>query len=138
TSSFTAPLTLAAGAGAYVTAVSPPGPERWGDYYGAAADPADPAGVWVTGEYHAAPTQDGNWSTSVSRITYVGSAANPPDAPFDVTATAGAASAAIQWAVPADGGSPIISYTVTAAPGGQSVTVPSGAHSATVGGLANG
>ncbi|MXQ65788.1 hypothetical protein GQ466_17330 [Actinomadura rayongensis] len=45
-----------------------------------------------------------------------------PGRPTQVVATAGAAQAAITWSAPADGGSPITSYTVTATPGGRTVT----------------
>jgi hypothetical protein len=54
-----------------------------------------------------------------------------PDAPEDVSATAGNGSATVSWSPPdADGGSPVTSYTVTAtdvtnaANGGQAVTGP--------------
>src|SRR5207302_504393 len=40
-------------------------------------------------------------------------APTPPDAPTAVTATAGNASATVTWTAPANGGSPITSYTVT-------------------------
>jgi hypothetical protein len=43
----------------------------------------------------------------------------------------------VSWAAPADGGSRVTRYTVTASPGGASVTT-TGATSATVTGLANG
>jgi len=62
-------------------------------------------------------------------------------APPFVTATAGNARAFLQWGVPAnDGGSPIVSYRVTASPGGQSMTVPvkPGTQSGTLTGLSNG
>ena len=62
-----------------------------------------------------------------------------PGAPSIGTATAGNAQATVTWTAPAlDGGSPITSYTVTAAPGGLSTTVAAPATSATVPGLTNG
>jgi hypothetical protein len=62
-----------------------------------------------------------------------------PGAPSIGTATAGDGSAVVRWAAPADdGGAPVESYTVTAAPSGAAVTVPAGARSATVMPLANG
>jgi hypothetical protein len=64
--------------------------------------------------------------------------ATAPDAPSAVQATRGASSASVSWSVPADNGSPITSYTVTAAPGGRSVTVPGDTTSATITGLTNG
>jgi hypothetical protein len=65
----------------------------------------------------------------------------PPGAPISVSATAGHSSATVAWGVPFnDGGSPIISYTVTpfgaAAP--PAVTVPAPVTSITVNGLTNG
>lgn len=63
--------------------------------------------------------------------------ATEPDAPTDVTATAGDARASVTWNAPVDdGGDAIISYTVTASPGGATATV--GGTTATVTGLTNG
>ena len=62
--------------------------------------------------------------------------ATVPGAPTGVSATAGDRQAAVSFTAPADGGSPITSYTVTASPGGAAA---SGAGSPiTVSGLANG
>ena len=62
-----------------------------------------------------------------------------PGAPSAVTATAGDAQASVTWTAPtSDGGSPITSYTVTAAPGGQTASVIPPATGATVSGLTNG
>ena len=66
-----------------------------------------------------------------------------PDAPSAVAATAGNASAQLSWAAPADGGSPITSYTITpyAAGVAQTPTTLTGtppATSTTVSGLTNG
>ncbi len=50
---------------------------------------------------------------------------NPPGPPTDVSATAGNASAMVNWAAPADpGSSAITGYTVTANPGGQTCSSP--------------
>ena len=47
-----------------------------------------------------------------------------PGAPRTVSAYPGDKSASVQFGTPmADGGSPIISYTITANPGGRSITV---------------
>jgi surface antigen len=66
-----------------------------------------------------------------------------PSGPTGATATAGDGQASVQWnASLNDGGSSIISYTVTASPGGQSATTnaPEGATvlTTTVAGLTNG
>ena len=62
-----------------------------------------------------------------------------PGAPTAATATAGDGRATVSWTAPTtDGGSPLTSYTVTATPGGASVSVAASARSATVTGLTNG
>ena len=63
----------------------------------------------------------------------------PPAAPQDVQATGSDGRATVAWTAPADtGGSPIVSYRVTASPGGMGVTVGASARSATVTGLTSG
>jgi hypothetical protein len=42
--------------------------ERWGDYSGAAVDPANPAEVWVTAEYAASSTNHADWGTATGRL----------------------------------------------------------------------
>ena len=69
--------------------------------------------------------------------------AAPPNAPAGVTATGGNGSASVLWSAPADGGSPITSYSVTPYVGSVALTptVVSGnppATGATVTGLTNG
>jgi hypothetical protein len=61
-------------------------------------------------------------------------------APTGVTAQAGNGQATVAWAAPlSTGGHPILSYTVTASPGGNSVTTSDGTTTAdTVDGLTNG
>jgi Tol biopolymer transport system component len=62
-----------------------------------------------------------------------------PGAPTQVSATGGDSWAKVSWQPPLyDGGVPVASCTVTASPGGASVTVPASQTWATVLGLANG
>jgi hypothetical protein len=65
------------------------------------------------------------------------SAPTVPGAPTGVSAVAGNASATVSWTAPANGGSAITGYTVTASPGGATAST-TGATSATVTGLTNG
>ena len=78
-------------------------------------------------------------STGTDSLT-ITPAQTVPDAPTNVTAVAGNASATVSWVDPAnDGDSAISSYTVTASPGGASVNVNGAtATSGTVTGLTNG
>ena len=63
----------------------------------------------------------------------------PPGPPTNVVAKAAEASAIVSWSPPIDnGGSPITGYTVTASPGGATVTAGRNASSATVSGLTDG
>jgi hypothetical protein len=55
-----------------------------------------------------------------------------------VSATAGNASATVSWTAPANGGSTITGYTVTASPGGATATVSGSTLTATLTGLTNG
>lgn len=64
--------------------------------------------------------------------------AGPPDMPTAVSAVSGNASARVSWSAPRDNGSTITGYTVTASPGGRSVTVDGDLTAATVTGLTNG
>jgi titin len=65
-----------------------------------------------------------------------------PAAPTGVSAVAGNAAANVAWTPPANGGSPITSFTVTAlvngVPSGVTATAPGSATGATVTGLTNG
>jgi hypothetical protein len=65
-------------------------------------------------------------------------AATAPGAPTAVQALAGHGSASVSWTAPGDGGSPISGYTVTASPGGATVTVTGSTTSAAVSPLVNG
>ena len=50
---------------------------RWGDYSGAALDPANPSDVWLVGEYAGASSTNCNWATFVSRVTFAAVAQAP-------------------------------------------------------------
>jgi hypothetical protein len=62
--SFDNPITLAQGLASYQNGTT----NRWGDYSGAAPDPANPAHVWLTAEYQASATNAGNWGTATAEI----------------------------------------------------------------------
>ncbi|WP_141823057.1 glycoside hydrolase domain-containing protein [Humibacillus xanthopallidus] len=64
--------------------------------------------------------------------------ANAPSAPTSVSAVPGDRRATVRWSAAADNGSPITAYTVTASPGGATVTVAGTATTAVVTGLTNG
>jgi chitodextrinase len=61
-----------------------------------------------------------------------------PAAPTAVSAASAPESASVSWTAAADNGSPIIGYTVTASPGGETSTVDGTQTTATVTGLTNG
>ena len=93
--------------------------DPWGWQGAAGADPwpYDQGDLWLTGDPQNAI----------------------PSAPQNVTATAGNTAAAVSWAAPSfTAGNSIVNYTVTASPGGATVTVPANALTATVGGLTDG
>jgi len=84
-----------------------------------------------------------DWSNSRLRtVSLLGSAANAPDAPTAVSATAGDTTADLTWTAPvSDGGSPITGYTVTPNNGTTNltpVTVSAATTATTVTGLTDG
>ena len=57
----------------YDSATNCSGHNRWGDYNGAAMDPANPTDVWVASQYAANVTNPANtcvWGTEIARLTY--------------------------------------------------------------------
>jgi len=77
---------------------------------------------------------NGYWSDASNGIVPT----SVPRSPLNVSAASANFGASASWSAPSyDGGSPVTGYTVTASPGGASVTVPAAARSATVPGLSN-
>jgi hypothetical protein len=96
------------------TAIDPYG---WVGLAGADPWPSDQGDLWLTG----------------------GPRYPLPDAPTNLLAIAGDASATVSWNPPAyTGGLSVLGYMVTASPGGVTTTVGPGATSATLTGLSNG
>jgi titin len=89
----------------------------------------------ATGVSH---TQGGHSGNGVVAFTYTAAvaAASPPDAPFGVSAVASDGQASVWFDVGSANGAAISSFTVTAAPGGASVTGPG--SPITITGLTNG
>jgi len=65
------PQTIQPGQGLYTCFM------RWGDYSGAALDPATPNNVWVVGEYAGASSTNCEWATFVAQLTFVAAAPAP-------------------------------------------------------------
>lgn len=80
------------------------------------------------------------WPYDLGDLWLTGNPHDPtPDAPLNVAATPGAASATVTWSSPSfDGGSGIGSYTAVATPGGASVTVGGSVTKAVITNLAPG
>ncbi|HEY9288220.1 MAG TPA: peptidoglycan DD-metalloendopeptidase family protein [Candidatus Dormibacteraeota bacterium] len=75
---------------------------------------------------------NGFWSTASNAIVPT----SVPWPPLNAAAAPGNSGASVWWATPSyDGGTPLTGYTVTASPGGASVSVSAAAHSAFVPGL---
>jgi len=105
---------------------------HWGAYVTSSWTAIDPYG-WSGAVADPWPADAGSlWLTSSPQYPL-------PDAATGPTAVAGNGSALVTWQAPAfTGGLPITTYTVTASPGGASVSVPGAQTSATVPGLTNG
>src|SRR6185312_16698783 len=68
---FTQPVVVARSA-------SPYRGDRYGDYFGAAADPTDPATVWVAGESGTDIAGGSGWSTYVASAAVTPAGGSPP------------------------------------------------------------
>ncbi len=76
---------------------------------------------------------------SVATAVVTPQALTVPGAPTGLVATGGNASAQLAWTAPANnGGSPLISYTITSTPGALTMTVPATQSGAVFTGLTNG
>src|SRR3989442_11239840 len=104
-------------------------------------------GVYVTSSWTAidpygwaGPGGADPWPSDVGDLWLTGGPRYPlPDAPTNLLAIAGDASATVSWNPPVyTGGLSVQAYMVTASPGGQTTTVGPGASSATLTGLSNG
>lgn len=80
------------------------------------------------------------WPSDQGNLWLTGSPQYPiPWAPSNVTAAPGNASAMLSWSPPTfDGGAPIVSYLITASPGGTTMVSNGAGTTATFGGLTNG
>jgi hypothetical protein len=58
--------------------------ERWGDYFGSAQDPTNPADIWMVSEYQASSSGTG-WGTTITEANVAGPIAPPPPPPATVT-----------------------------------------------------
>jgi hypothetical protein len=81
----------------------------------------------------ALTTNDGNASAMTD--FFGGGTTTVPGAPTNVTATAGRRSATVNWSASASNGCAITGYTVTASPGGSTITTGGTTTSATIKGL---
>ena len=113
------------------------------------ADPADmPAATTATGRF-TVPDTPGSHQVTVIATTWNGGGTSRatgsvtgyptvPAAPGSVTAVAWAGTAVVTWAPAAANGSPITGYTVTATPGGRTITLDETWAEATFTELTNG
>ena len=102
-------------------------------------------GTWSVRLYPLTDTvgNSGSFTTHPTKLTVTNGTADgaptAPSSPQSPRAKPGNASVQVSWIAPVDdGGSPVSSYTVTAVPGGRSVTVTGSATTVRVSGLVNG
>ena len=70
---FTAPVTIAQSSGPHVG-------DRYGDYFGAGRDPANPGVIWVVGETATAPDGGNGWGTAIGSLVVTPAGGTPPAA----------------------------------------------------------
>lgn len=70
---FTAPVTIAQSSGPHVG-------DRYGDYFGAGRDPANPGLIWVVGETATAAGDGNGWGTAVGSLVVTPAGGAPPAA----------------------------------------------------------
>ncbi len=95
---------------------------RWGDYLGAAVDPADPSCVWVVGQY-AKDTAGPNWGTYIAATSFsstgCGGATPMPTTAPTVTPTPTATPTPTVTPTPAATPTPTVTPTPTKQPDGD-------------------
>jgi len=114
-----APQTIQPGAGLYTCA------NRWGDYNGAALDPANPNNVWVVGEYAGASSSNCEWATFVAQLTLAAATAGDYSlsvAPASQTVAAGNSASYTVTITPSGGFTGQVNLTIGGLPGGATGT----------------
>jgi uncharacterized membrane protein len=105
---------------------------RYGDYFGAAPDPSDPAKIWVNGEYHTTTagiclgqafggTSGSCWSTFIGAIKMVGFTISP--SPSYLNEVAGSSGSSTLSLTSLGGFAGSVSFASSVSPSGPTVTV---------------
>ena len=94
---------------------------RWGDYSSMTVDPVDDCTFWYTNQYLTQSSRN-DWSTRIAsfRFPQCQGSSTVPGAPSSPSARAADSAATVAWQPGATGGMPVVGYTVTASPGGES------------------
>lgn len=116
---------------------------RWGDYSSMQVDPVDDCTFWYTNEF-LSTTSAKDWETWVTSFKYneCSGSSTTPGAPGAAAAARGDRKVRVSWGAAANGGMPVVGYTVTASPGGASCSTMVGVQAnpltCAVEGLTNG